>query len=46
MELIVQQNQRKNHNAQVDLLVLVIQETLTSILLAPLAMPVNILQLE
>jgi hypothetical protein len=46
MELIVQLNQQKNHNARVDLLVLVIQETLTSILLALLAMPVNILQLE
>jgi hypothetical protein len=46
MELIVQLNQQKNHNARVDLLVLVIQETLTSILPAPLATPVNILQLE
>jgi hypothetical protein len=46
MELIAQLNQQKNHNAQVDLLVLVIQETLTSILPALLATPVNILQLE
>jgi Kef-type K+ transport system membrane component KefB len=46
MELIAQLNQQKNHNAQVVLLVLVIQEILTSILLALLAMQVNILQLE
>lgn len=46
MELIVLLNQQKNHYVQVDHLVLVIQETLTSILLALLAMLGNIPQLE
>jgi hypothetical protein len=46
MELIVLLNQQKNRYVQVDHLVLVIQETLTSILLALLAMLGNIPQLE
>lgn len=46
MEHIAQLNQLKNHNVQVDLLDQVIQETLTSILLAQHAMLGNILQLE
>lgn len=46
MELIVLLNQQKNRYVQVDHLVLVIQETLTSILLALLAMLANIPQLE